>query len=752
MAVTTAKLTIGGVTIVGGEYGSFTWPQTLGLEAPRVMWALPVAAASQILAGPREVTISMTSSAGKTKTIQRVYVVGEDHSPDALIRRVVFSDVRFYLPFAWVRSSYNLTIQSGTLRQTVADGVPIKTLPIVSNLIFAPYSLKGSDDGKSGVPFNADQIALDVIEKGRKGHDFPEIAFRNLARPRTSFIPNNVYVDASAEAAIGQVLGALGGLDIRVSDDANLELVNAYMGAEKSTCEPIVRSYSLERKGVLRLISMANVAPSSGIVLLTRRVEIRADSWEVQPSAASTQGDNVTWGFDNTPTMINVAPVTDPQLLPTAGHQGSAVQGTLLPIDELCARIAALNDQPGSINGVGASTPLTRQYLLGGNGGRRSSSPLMSEKLEVNFVDDRGTGTGPNTYWAARCRALRASERQVYKLNPVLARQTFPGSIKAERCALLDAANATRQPATVYMDYVQRPAGRGLAPSDKFGWNVNSIPAAGGGNAQAYPTGIKSYDDDPGPYNQNPFLLSAATPSPFDVACLDSTVGVFKFTPTVNPELRHEAATLPGLVWALPTVSPSEINRGAAIGYWEQGQMLLTHRVALVFSAIPGGPNTSNALHRYPVTVQAALARLGAPSDAVMARAPARELRVREGVALARIPWDDDLRQQLLGCFSVSGTSDPSKLVPVNDAELADFAVSVFAVYMAACLDHYEGVMEIGFTPELAPVGSLRQVHTTFMPDGTVYTTLRADGVVPVPAPENLISQGSRNVLFRGIA
>lgn len=755
--VTTAKLTIGGVTIVGGEYGSFTWPQTLGIEAPRVVWRLPVDAASKILAGPREVTIKMVSSTGKTKTIQRVYVVGEDQSPDKLIRSVIFSDVRFYLPFGWVRSAYNLTIQSGTLRQTTADGLPVPTLPIVSNLIFAPYSLYGSDDGKSGKPFNADQVALDVIDKARKGHDFPEIAFRNLARNRSSFVPNNVYVDASGEAAIGQVLGALGGLDLRVSDDANLELVNAYQGAEKATLDPIARGYSLERKGQMRWISMGNVAPTGGVIQLTRRVEVRADSWEVQPALSATLGDNATWGFDNTPTMINVLPVTDLTLPAIAGGT-SSVQGTLLPVDEYCADIASLNDQPGALAGYGGATPLTRSYLLGGNNGQRSSSPLMSEKLELNFCSDRGSGAGPNVKWGARCRALRACFRQVYKLNPVFSRQCLPGSIKAERVGLLDAANATRQPATVYMDYCQRPAGRGLAPDDKFGWNLNSIPSAtaGGaalsGNPQSYPTGIKFYPDQ-GLYNINPFPISNATPAPFDVSCLDPTTGVFKFSPTVNPTLRHEAMTLSGLVWAFPITNGGAINQGAAISYWEQGQMLLTHRVALIFSAIPGGPNNTNALHKYKVSVADALARLGAPSNAVTPRAPTRELRVREGVAQARIPWDDSLRQQLLGCFSQTGTSDPSKLVPVNNTELQDFATAVFAVYMSACLDHYEGEMQIAFDDgaNIAPIGSLRQVLHTFTFDGACYTTLRSDGVVPVPAPENIISQSSRNVLFRGV-
>lgn len=751
------KLQIGTITLLGGEYGGKSWPQTLGIEAPRVVWSLPVQDASALLAGPREVTIRMTASDGATKLISRVYVVGEDHSTDKLVRGVILSDVRFYLPFGWVRASYNVTIKSGTGRQTVTDGVVNPNLlPKVANVIFAPYSLKGSDDGVSGVPWNAFEIAKDILERATTGHDFPDIKIRNLARQRTSFIPNNVSVDSSGEAAIGQTLGALGGLDIRVADDGAIEIVNAYLGAERETVDPIVSSYSLERKGVLRFVSMANVAPKSAKVLYTRRVEVRADSWEAQPGPdgnLSTSGDDVTWGTDNTPTMINVAPVTDP-FLPFPSAQNPSVQGTLLPMSQLCKAIAALNDQTGAVNGISPSTKLSRQYLLGSGAPGSTvpngvASPLLSELFELNFVDDRGTGVGPAVYWAQRCRAIRSYFRQVYKLNPVFSRQCIPGSIKAERAGLLDAATATRQPSTLYMDFIQRPAGPGFSKSDKFGWNVNSIP--GSPNSQVFPNGIKLYPD--GPYNRNPFPLSTATVAPFEVTVVDPTTGVFKFSPVVNPELRHEAKTLPGLVWALPSVSPDKIVREAALAYWEQGKMLLTHRIAMVFSAVPGGPNNVSALHVYKVSVEEALSRLGAPSDAVTPRAPIRELRVRNGVAEARIPWDDDLRQVLLGCFSASDTLSPldPRLIPVNDESLRDFAVSVFSVYMASVLDHYEGVMQIGFSPRIMPIGSLRQVSHSFDIEGRIYTTLRADGVVPVAAPENMISQSSRNVLFQGI-
>jgi len=752
----TPSITIGTVTVKGDEYGNHDWPVTMGIQPPRVVWQFAPDDAQALLDGPQEVTLTVTDSAGVKKEWKRIYVVGEEHSPDKLVRSVILTDVRFYLSYGWVRSFYNIMVASGTLRQVVADGLPVPFLPAVANQIYAPYSLKGSDDGTGGVPWTLDQIAADVLNLACTGHDFQAIVVRNKSSKRTSTaVQRDIYVDATGDVAVGQTLGAVGGLDIRVAADGAIEIVEAYLGAEKSTVDPIVKAYSLERKGVLRWVDMSHTAPAGAKILVTRYCEVRADSWESQPGSGALDDDQL-WGTDNNPSLINVIGVTDPQLITQPGVKAipagqSAVQGTLLPVDTYCPSVAALGDAPGPSNGVPGAQVLSRSYLLQGVGGNGACSPMMSNALERNFqAQDIGLGFS-NLNWALRCNALH-DLRKRYKLNPVFARQCLPGSIKAERAGLLDAATATRQPATVWMDYVQRPAGPGWAPSDKFGWQVNSIPGigtSGGDNPQGFGTGIKTYLNDSLP--DNPFPLSSAKPAPWRVAVEDPTTGVFTFAPSLNRDLATaQTQTMAGLIWGLPVTASDQINKGNTIANWAQGKMLLTHRVAVVFSAIPGGPREA-ALQVYKVSVTDALSRLGAPSDAVTPKAPMKELRVREGQCFARIAWDDAQRQNILGCFSDVGVGDPSVLVPVNNLELQDFATAVFANYMAAVLNHYEGTMQVGWSPEVMPSGSLHQVIHSFGSDGRFYTTLSARGTTPVASPENLISQASRNVLFRGI-
>jgi len=750
MTATVASLKVGNVVCYTDGFGPKTWTQTLGVQAPSITWLFSVQDAAKILAGPRETSITMTDASGKTKTIQRVYVVGEEATNDALIRGVIFTDVRFYLPFGQVRSNSNLKAQSGTFRQLQNDLQPQAAQPpTIQNWTFVPSSLK-----KEQTPWNAFEIAQDVLQQACTGHDFPPITLRFLANQRTSFIPNDVFVDAMGHMAIAQALGALGGLDIRVADDGAIELVNAFLGAEKSTVDPIVSAYSLEWKGLLRWISMANRAPTAGLVRLTRRVEVRADSWEGPPGPtgnASTVGDDVTWGTDNTPTMINVIPVTD-QSIPYPSKTDPSVQNTLVPTSAFLQAIASLNDAPPGT--PQAWTPISRKLLLQGPGGVRSASPLLSEMLEGTYVSDHGTGVGANASWALRCQALRNYFRTLYKLNPIFARQCLPGSIKAERVGLLDAATGTYQTATVYADHVQRPRGPGFSTDDAFGWIVNSVPP-NNPNTQVFPSGQKTYAENPGPYNVSPFPISQATVAPFQTQVYDATNGVFYFSGMAQDmtKVKHAADVHMGLVWNLPSNAIGELYHGTTFAFWSQAQKLLTHRVALIFSAIPAGPNGPKALHPFKVTVAQALDRLGAPANAVTPRAPTKEFHPMPASALARFAWDDTQRSDLLSCFQTTGPlkGDPTRLVPVNQTELADFAVSVFACYMNTMLDHYEGDMTIGFSPTVMPVGSLQQVQHTFTADGC-FTTLRARGVVPPPTVEGLMSQASRNLLFRNIS
>lgn len=767
----TPSLKIGDVTLEGGRFGGKEWPQTLGLEAPRVTWYLPVEEASKVLAGPRETSITYTSSDGKTKKIERVYVVGEADSPDALVRGVILTDVRFFLPFAQVRASYNVTVQSGTGRQTTADGIPTTTLPIVANFLYVPTSLRGSDDGPLGTPWNATQIALDVLKKACEGHDFPKITFRDLSRPRSSFIPNDVFVDVDGQTAIGQTLGALGGLDIRVADDGAIELVDAYLGAEKRTVEEAVTKTlgssplaSLEGKGKLRFISMSNVCPRAGKIQFTRRCEVRADSFEDTPANRyTTMNDNTIWGQTNDPVMVNVAKVTDlslpvPASVPSGiGGGKTAVMGTLLPMDALIDGIAAKADQPSG------APALSRSLLLQGGGGLVSSSLILSGRAALLYiVQDRSylAGAGPSVIWSSRLGEIINSHRSLYQLNPVFARACRKGSIKAERAALLDAVSQKRQPATLYMDYVERPKQPGMAKNDAWGFLQNSIPP-NNPNTQEFVTGVKTYAD-PGTFNTNPFRIAGVTstapygalPAPFNVQCRDASLGIFEWEPARQDtsRLSRAAETTPGLVWVAPVIGSLKLSsRTLAIAFWDQAKQLLTHRVAMIFSAVPAGQDNRKALHAYDVTIEQALSRLGAPSDSVVARAPTRELRVREGVTEARIPWDDDFRNDILGCFFETGTGDPTKLIPVNDAQLRDFAISVFANYVQATLDHYEGGMLLPFTTDVKPIGSLRNVTTRIDADGKMYTSLRCVGAAPVTPPENLMLQSSRNILFGGL-
>lgn len=732
--VQAVQVSIGGMPVVGDRYGNHDWPVTLGINGPHVVWKLAPDVV-EVLLKLQETEIKITTPSGKVTIFKRIRVLREVPTEDARIRAVALSDVRSYLSTGWVRKAYNLRVPSATtklvsLNAALPAASPSSLQPplTLQNYLFAPFSLRGSDDGTAGVPWNADQIADDVLFAACTGHDFPPILFQRKGRKRSSFIPNDVYVDATGDKALGQVLGALGGLDIRVSPLGVIELVDAFMGAETRTLDPVVAAYSLEWKGRLRFVSMSNVCPKAGRVLVTRRVEIRGDAADALAPVSQSAG--------NAPVLTNVIQVTDPTL-PYPSAQTPSVRGTFIPATSFFTAVASLADQT-------APAPALRyQFLTIGMGGTPSPSFVMSTKLEDMYVTPAALSfLGPSIVWAARCRSIRAHWRRTFRLNPTFAKQCLPGSIKAERAALVDPATGTYQPATIYTDFCQQPTNRGLFSSPTFSWNMNMIPGSTAGT-------IKTYNNDSFP--DDPFPLATVQPAPFGLTVLDPTNGIMTLDDLPDPAGKRQNTLIPSLLVDAPVVDSSRILKGNTIGYMEQSQLVTTQRVAIVFSAVPAGPNNVNQLHEYPVDLADALKRLGVDDNAVEAKGPAVDLRIRDNVAQARIPWEDENRDALLGCFSNSGVQDPSDLVPVNDAELQDYATSLFSCLVAMLLDRYEGAAQIEFRPDLAPVGSLTNVTHTVMADGSLYTTLFAQPAPPALDPESLMKQGSRNVLFRSL-
>jgi hypothetical protein len=792
------KMTIGpdNDPVIGGKFGSHHWPLRYGLNAPEVVWAFPPALAAKLLAitpnayGARETSYTITTPKGLTRTRSRVIVVREAPSNDPNIRYLVLTDVRWYLPRAFVKAFYNLRVPSGATTLVNADGSPINTVGINYVLTYAPFSLKGGSPLSPGVPWTADQIMADVFSvfTTRFG-----IQFVSGARSRGNYVPNDVDVEGPGNVALAQAMAVAGGVDMWVNRAGALVTCNAFMGAERQTVTSSV-GYSLEGKGTIKWIDMGLVAPPIINCLLEREIEVRADAWgqvpagATDPNTGASLGSPVPLPADQNPTMEFVFPVTDfelshtPAQNPTTGfYDGSAGYyqsnlGSFLQEDQ--AFTAQATDPATHPDGTPGNPPLgytdlpwNRQTLcklfLGG-------TSLMADC----FANDPTGAQPPNAPWNDRVTNARGYFHGLVRLNRNFSTLTKPGSIKAVRAQMLDASNQTRAKAQAFCDYAQRPSLRGMAtPSSSVnpaGWNVNAWPSSDASFNPQAPGYVKNYGAGPGQpesFPNNPTPLTALKAAPFEVTVADSVNGIFALQVKRDP-WGFAADIAPGLVNNVPGVDLMDIETSKQDPFWQDASMCYTHRLALVFTCTPAGPNGEGQFHQVPVPYTVALQTLGVSTAAVSAKGPNLDRRLRQ--QSARIPWQDSQRSAILASFQgvtntaqsegasagvvVGGLSaqNPGQgLKPINLAELdnADpntpgYAQAEAAVIMAAFLDHFEGTATIGWCPDVTPVGSLVEITEEVDANGCIYSTFHCRPVTPPIQPMNLMSQAARSKLF----
>ncbi len=739
-----ARVTIAGRVVAGGHYGAHSWPLRLGTQAPEVVWALDPDTAAVVLALD-ETEITFEPPGAPPLVIKRVVVVKEAPSDDPLIRNVVLSDLRWYWPRVLIQRIYNLRTKSGTNILTTVTGTPQGLLPIYEQTTFSPPTLKGDGPGSVGQPWRGDEILLDIIgallaRSVSVVHD--------KSRSRAALIPNNLSVIGRGDAALSQALGVVGGVDVRVDPDGSVTLLDAYLGAEKATVDKVV-TYSLADKGNIRWVNMAHVAPRRINVNYEIETEVRADGWEPDDSIFFTaEGDvnpNPSWaptqgpGAD-APWVQSVITVTD-QTLPLRSRAAAGgttlVQGMAAPLSDWVKGVEAQNDRI-NVGATGAAagpfTPKVAADLWFG--------PLLNTQY-VTFLEQE-----PDQLWASRVAAFRNDWRSLWQLNPRFARRIMPGTIRAVRAGLLDPISNTRAPSIVYEDFCRRPSLRGLRTEKAAGWNASLIPGFfPDGDGPQKPGPDKEYTELGFPIRV--FNLADSKPAPVSLKVEDPLTGTFRVAFVADPEGKTADYTH-GLVQDLPGTSRLDSVFGGHPATWELAKRIYTHRIAFIFSCVPIGPNNESALKTISIPAARSLSVLGVPADAVSAAGPILSVKVGPGLTRARFAWSDADRDTILGLFVSGGNRNKvNDLVPVNAAELMEYAESTAASMMANFLNHYEGGAEIGWNPGVVPIGSLTTVAHGVDEHGAFYTALSCNPSVPPVQPEHFLSASSRATLLR---
>jgi hypothetical protein len=596
MTVRYPEVLIGGEPICVGEHGEFAWKDDLGVTAQEQTWALDPALAAKILK-QEQVSISFDDPGGDKQTWKGVKVVREVPSDSPLQRFVVLTDQRWYLARTYISRSFNLRARSGATKIINIAGAPIEVNPISETIAFAPSSLKGGIS-----PYTADDI-LQVVqdEIARQWQGPTPVVFRRLGRSRGNYVPPDLILDAPGNVALAQALGAAGGLDLRVAPDGALELVDANMGAEKDTIEKHA-TYCLEdRGGPMRWIRMTRIAPKNINIFVNRECEVRADFWEREPGTpAFTDAE-----LGDRPILLNKIKVTD-LTIPSQGTQ--IVAGTYLEVDAWFDAINALGDGP-----PGVALPFNRKSALANYLG-----PMIEHTFAVDAAGD------PVPIWQARTAQLRSDLRITYGLNPRFARLIVPGTIKAVRAALIDPVNGTRQPSGYWGDYCRRPTTQGMQNTRFRAWNTSSVLPVESEPIPITKTYAESWPDQP-------FTLASAIQAPFTIQVLDNVTGLFRLEPRKDP-WGNVADVIQCLVFDVPAINLTDIGTKGLNAFWEDAQLIQTHRGAFVFSATPAAA----PIHTYRVSAADALKKLGVSANAVQPEAADYPIRVGPGLITAR--------------------------------------------------------------------------------------------------------------------
>lgn len=759
------------VNVTGHRYGSHSWRTSLGLTPVMVEYRLPVADAALVLA-EKEVSITITPPGDKAQptTWQRIVVVGEGPSDDPEVRTVILSDVRWYLLRVHLVASYNRRLYSGTGYLTSPVGQPLmgQTTPLTNRIIYQLPTLK-NDGTPTPIAWKAFEMVRDVLAQlntlVQNSGVHAGIGWKDLSNLQTrgTWNPSDVVLDDAGNVALGQALGTVGGVDIRVGQDGSLEVVSSLLGDEKSIIQAACTSslasgagVGATPKGVMRFCAMNHIAPTALDVLFTREMEIRTDSFERStdasfPFAVLGLATNPGQYVSDAPWCEPVMRVADLALnirttnpLVTGGSY-VAVQSTYVSVDDWFTGVAALADFSTTASGKPISRLIVQQSYLG-------------DVLKKAYCDSPTDPLGPSVIWSSRIGVIMSDYRNVFRLNPRFASRCVPGTIIANRAGLINPATGERAPSSVYRDFFVKPTSRSQANQERNGNEIVCVPESQSlliGIGQSFKAGGRTYGDPSFPTQL--FNIQAAQKAPFIITVEDPVNGIFRLEPKLLPG-AEVSQVIPGLVAVLPTVDAYQLRimgdtgpGGPAIPWFEYCNLIGTDRVAIIFSAVPVGPHGGAATKIYEVSYTAALARLGAPSQAVTAQGPKVSIRIGPGVQTARYAWSDQFSANILGAFMI-GQGDPDmNIIPVNDSALSDYATASAAVYMATQLDHYEGTQEIAFSPTIAPIGSLTTVEHFVTATGEIYTDLHATHVTPLLRPESFMSQSSRNVIWGNI-
>lgn len=686
------RVTLGGLTLPADV--SVVWEFRYGVD--------PYTTSLHVAAEDETAAVALigkpTTLVLATRTIREVYVLSVEPGPIPELRRVTIADVRWKWNRQHVRRDYNSRIRSGD-RRLVREGVSDEVREIAEKVVYRQASLK---DGTT--PWEGPAVLADVLELV---HGKAAVTAWKRAGPPIE----DLHLDDPGDAALARAMEACPGASPWIDEDGDVQwadtLDQAGAAAALAGAAPPAVGW-----GLAGLSRLAGIRPANVNVLFSIEQELRFDSVDEGGAYAPTKTSRY---------LENVAPIPDATLTMADGRV--LVRGTYVTFEEL---FAAWN-----------LTTVARP------GKRVQPLPLSHDAVQRGWFGlewlytSVGVGVSSATDdWTARIQCIRNHYRLTYRISPYWSNRML--SLRANRVGIFDPVTQSRSPALVFCDYTIDPTAHG-AYSDAGlqhslmvvdGYN-SSLPLA-----KQAPATVSIVDQDLGIVRLN-----------FG----SDTYGLFatKFPCAIEhgPALDFRKEQTQAL--ALGTVYGTGVGGGG-----EGARLAANHKVGIVLTAVPFGPNSGDQLYRVKVSAGEAASLV---PGAEPASGPDWDLRV--SLTTARFMWRDEDETNIDKVFG-RDTDTPSKkpTYPASKLEAAGLLVdgeAVKAVARAAAaalystlVDRISGAHGYKAQGSVYPVGNLVGTRLEAHPDGAFMLALRFGGQTQRLDVFQLLDAGTRRALF----
>jgi len=672
--------------------------------------------------GPVELVIEPGASMPPKPTplrVRNLWVLNIAPGDNQYVSRVTVADRRWFWSYAHVLRRYNMRRNVGVKRILASDqaAVPFDRAPEVA---YWQWSL---NKGIRWVPLS---MVLDVMkavsetERQHHGQGFPVKVDDRIGSKIQSLPIEELTLDDPGDQAIQRALSYLPEAGVYVDYDGTVTVYSRASGGEKEIVQAL--QPELFGEGHSDLVENSLIRPKEIHVLFTREVELRFDFVE-NATASSTRAD-----LGDARLMENVLPVPDYQL--TVGGR-TIPQDTWITTDE--AFVAW-----GNLPLVGITRRLDHDLV------QRAFVPHMDLWAALQIAGDQPSANGTLVNWIGRLAAVQVHYRRSFRVNPKWTDRML--SMRAYRLATIDPQSGQRGPASVYGDYcimyTQRSIWRNIAQNRPLDYCINRTAYPSSGN-----------------------LDSTAVTSPAILTIPDPDQGIIHVDYVIDPNRVYEMI-LPSQMQldSMPTANIVQRERPISFDTVLAGgnppRLSPAFKLAVVISAVPASPNTTQQLHRIvvkPSDVRSLLPE-GQHAGLTNAKGPIMEVRIGAQVEVARIQWKDDRSKEIEKIFGITeGEPNLTDLVLNEDtnadrstgASLNAIAKARAAAIYGSLVDRFEGATTGYMNGGVKLAGYASEIVHQLSPDGVATTAVSLPPEVPQISLFSFLSSSDRAAILK---